>query len=238
MTSTHTTPHTDTHRPTVCDPATGVTRSLLGYGVVAGPLYVGVSLAQALTRDGFDLRRHSWSLLANGDHGWVQVSNLVLAGLMVLAAAVGVRRALGASPGGIWGPRLLGAYGACLVAAGAFRADPADGFPLGTPAGPGTVSWHGLLHLLSGAVGFLSLVAACLVLAGTFAARGSTAWTFYSRATGIALLAGFGAVASGTGGAPVNLAFTLTVVAAWLWIAALTAHLYQQASSPGTPSLS
>ena len=36
-----------------CDPATAVTRSLLGYGVIAGPLYVAVSLTQALTRAGF-----------------------------------------------------------------------------------------------------------------------------------------------------------------------------------------
>ena len=38
-----------------CTPAQRVTRSLLGYGVIAGPVYVGVTLAQALTRDGFDL---------------------------------------------------------------------------------------------------------------------------------------------------------------------------------------
>ena len=49
-----------TNHPTVtatpdapaCDPATRVTKSLLGYGVIAGPLYVSVSLAQALTRGG------------------------------------------------------------------------------------------------------------------------------------------------------------------------------------------
>ena len=34
------------------------TRSLLGYGIIAGPVFVVVSLAQALTRDGFDLARH------------------------------------------------------------------------------------------------------------------------------------------------------------------------------------
>ncbi|MEN3309228.1 MAG: hypothetical protein V7603_5430, partial [Micromonosporaceae bacterium] len=42
-----------------CDPAARITRSLLGYGVIAGPGYVVVSLVQALTRDGFDLRRHA-----------------------------------------------------------------------------------------------------------------------------------------------------------------------------------
>jgi hypothetical protein len=61
------------------------TRSLLGYGVLAGPFYVTVSLAQALTRDGFDLTRHAWSLLSNGSLGWIQITNFVLTGLMVPA---------------------------------------------------------------------------------------------------------------------------------------------------------
>ena len=46
--------------------------SLLRWGVVAGPFYLTVALAQALLRDGFDLSRHSLSMLANGPGGWVQ----------------------------------------------------------------------------------------------------------------------------------------------------------------------
>ena len=86
-----------------------MTRSLLGYGVIAGPLYVVVSLAQALTRDGFDLTRHAWSLLANGSLGWIQIANFVVVGAMTIAFAVGLRRAL---PAQRWAPRLVGVYGA------------------------------------------------------------------------------------------------------------------------------
>jgi hypothetical protein len=39
--------------------------------VLSGPLYVLVSLAQALTRAGFSLRRDEWSLLALGHVGWI-----------------------------------------------------------------------------------------------------------------------------------------------------------------------
>ena len=81
-----------------CTPADRVTKSLLGYGIVAGPCYVVVSLAQALTRHGFDLGRHEWSLLANGDNGWIQVANLIVTGLMVIAFAIGLRRALTRAP--------------------------------------------------------------------------------------------------------------------------------------------
>jgi hypothetical protein len=61
-TKTSSTHATATTPVAACDPATRVTKSLLAYGVIVGPLYVGVSLAQALTRQGFDLTRHPWSL--------------------------------------------------------------------------------------------------------------------------------------------------------------------------------
>ncbi|KAB8188127.1 DUF998 domain-containing protein [Microbispora catharanthi] len=206
-----------------CDRETSVTRSLLGYGVIAGPVYVGVSLTEALTRDGFDLSRHAWSLLANGDLGWIHIANFVLAGAMTIAFAVGLRRA----HGGGWAPRLLAVYGLSLLAAGAFRADPAGGFPRGVPAGE--VSWHGLAHLASGGVGFACLVAACFVLARRFARRGRAAWAWSSRATGALFAAGFLAVASGAGAAWANLAFTGAVVLGWSWISALAVHTYRNA---------
>lgn len=212
---------------TGCDPATAVTRSLLGYGAIAGPLYVVVSLAQALTRDGFDLTRHQWSLLSNGALGWVQITNFVVAGLMVVASAVGLRRALSPGRGATWAPRLVAVYGASLVCAGVFRADPALGFPPGTPDGIGTVSWHGILHLAAGAVGFGCLIAACFVVARRFAAERRTGWAAYSRATGVLFLAGFVGVATGAGSVATNLGFVGGVLIGWAWLTALSIHLYR-----------
>ena len=208
---------------TSCDRESRITKSLLGYGVIAGPVFVVVSLAQALTRPGFDPARHAWSLLSNGDLGWIQVTNFVAAGLMTVALAVGLRRA-GAGP---WAPRLIGVYGLSLVAAGVFRADPALGFPAGTPAGAHTVSWHGTLHLVSGSVGFLGLIAACLIVGRAAAARGSRGWAIYSRITGVVFLAGFAGIASGSHGALTTLPFTAAVVLAWSWISVLSVRLYR-----------
>lgn len=112
-----------------CDPATRVTKSLLGYGVLAGPFYVLVAGGQALLRPGFSLVHDDTSLLSNGSFGWVQILNFVLTGSMVIAFAAGVARALGQGRGATWGPRLLGAFGLGLIAAGFFVADPMDGFP-------------------------------------------------------------------------------------------------------------
>lgn len=217
-----------------CDKTDAVSRSLLGYGVIAGPIYLTVGLIQALTRDGFDLSRHDLSLLANGDFGWVQITNLVLTGVMTIAAAVGMRRVLRRGPAGTWAPRLIGVYGAGLIAAGAFVADPMNGFPLGTPAGPpAAVSWHGMLHLVSGAVGFLCLIAACFVVAQRFAGRGQHGWAWYSRTTGAVFLAGFVGIASGSGSSAVVLGFWIAVVAAWAWVSALSVHLYRQTPAQG-----
>jgi hypothetical protein len=206
-----------------CAPTTAVTRSLLGYGIIAGPLYVLVSLAQALTRDGFDLTRHEWSLLANGRLGWIQGANLLLTGAMVLALAVGLGRLLGG-----WAPRLVALYGLGLVGAGVFRADPALGFPPGTPDGLGPVTWHGVLHLGCAGVGFLGLVAAALVLARRFARDGERGWARFCVVTGVAFLAGFAGVASGGGSVATNLAFTGAILLMWAWLAAVSLHLYRR----------
>src|SRR2546429_7425927 len=80
--------------------------------------------AQALTRPGFDLRRHYLSQLGTGGLGWIQIGNFVVAGLLYLAFAVGIRSALHPGRAGTWGPLLIGSYGICLLVAGVFVADP------------------------------------------------------------------------------------------------------------------
>lgn len=212
---------------TSCSPAGRVTKSLLGYGVLAGPLYMAVVLVQALTRDGYDLTRHDASLLANGGLGWIQITNFFVTGAMTIAAAVGMRRAMAAGPGAKWGPRLVAAYGIGLLAAGVFNADPSLGFPPGTPSGRGDVSWHGILHLVSASIGFACLIAACFVLARRFADDGRGGWARYSRSTGVLFTGGFLAIASGSTSRLVVLLFTIAVVLGWSWITATSRHLYR-----------
>lgn len=207
-----------------------LTRWLLACGILAGPVYVTVGVVEMLTREGFDLRRHSLSLLSNGDLGWIHISLFVLTGLLVVAGAVGIRRVLRGERGGTWGPLLLGAYGLGLIGAGFFSADPALGFPPGTPADARDVSWHGLLHLVCGAVGFAGLIAACLVFGRRFAGLGERGWAIYSVLTGLVFFAAFFGIAAGSaqGGttlAVVNIAFFAAAVLGWAWISAVSARL-------------
>ncbi|WP_346621004.1 DUF998 domain-containing protein [Blastococcus montanus] len=219
-----------------CDRPSAVTRSLLGYGPLAGAVYLTSGVAQALTRDGFDLGRHSLSLLANGPLGWIHVTTLVVTGLMTIAAAVGVHRALRGGRGGSWGGGLLGGYGAALVLGGVFVADPMDGFPVGTPAGaPVETTLSGILHLAAGGLGFACLVGATAVLARRFARESRPGWAWASALTGAVVLAGFTGVAGGSTSALAVLGLWTGVVAGWAWIAAVSVHLYRRTPHPTRP---
>ncbi len=202
-----------------------LTRALLLCGLIAGPFYIVVGLIQAVTRPGFDLLRDDLSLLANGDLGWIQIANLVLTGLLVVAFALGLRRVFIAGRGRTWGPILLVVYGAGLIGAGCFTADPAFGFPPGTPADAHTMSWHGLLHFLCAGVGVLALIVACFVIARRFAAQRQRGWAVFSRATGVIFFAAFVGVATGSGQSWSVIGFWIGVVVAWAWISALAGSL-------------
>lgn len=215
-----------TNTATRANAPTKTTRRLLAGGALAGPLFLVVGFAQAFTRDGFEIGRHAFSLLSNGALGWIQITNMIVTGLLVVAGAVGLRRLLPRGRRGGSVPRLLAVYGMGLVAGGVFVADPADGFPVGGPTGtPGTVSWHGMLHLTLGGIGFLALIAACFVLARRHIARGERAWGAYSIGTGVIFFAGFAGIASGGGSVPLTVAFMAAIVVAWAWLTATCLRL-------------
>jgi hypothetical protein len=168
------------------DGAVTTTRTLLACGAVAGPLFILVGFAAAVTRTGFELSKHPLSLLSVGDQGWIQITNFVVGGLLFVASAFGVRRALHRGRAGTWGPRLIGAFGVSLVAGGVFVADPGLGFPPGTPEGvPDELSWHGMLHGVAPVIGFLALSVTCFVFARRAFGRQQRAWAVASIAVGI-----------------------------------------------------
>ena len=201
-----------------CTPEARVTKSLLGYGVLAGLVYVLGSVIDGLTRPGFDFAHDSWSLLSLGSRGWIHVVVFVLTGLMVAAAGVGFRRhARGAA-----GPALV-AYGALLVLAGVFVPD----------APGGSFSVHGLLHLAAGGLGFIAFAVAAFSTGRRFGREGARGWAAFSVVSGVLLLLGFFAVASGSTAAPVVLGFTATVLLSWVWLALASIRTYRQAHEVG-----
>jgi hypothetical protein len=171
---------------------------------------------------------HEWSLLADGPGGWVQVANFIGTGLMVTAAAVGYSRAMPTGAAARWAPRLLAVYGVALVGAGLFRADPMNGFPVGTPAGPPAhPSVHGLLHLATAGTGFLALVAATGLLAVRFRREGRSRHAAFTGATGAAFLVAFAGLAAGSAMPALNVAFTAGIILTWIWLSITSVHQYR-----------
>jgi hypothetical protein len=212
------------------DGAAAVTRSLLGYGVLAGVFYLVVGLVLALTRDGFRFSQHPLSILMLGDGGWMQRGNLALTGLMVLAAAVGFARAMRGASAARWAGVLLGIYGVALLLGAVFPPDPMDGFPAGAVAGDPTLS--GILHMAFGGVGFLALAAAAVVVGGWFAARNLPGPSRWSRvAAGVVVVAFMAGAALAT--QPIGIALLwLAVVAGWVWLAAASVCAYRTVPHP------
>ena len=212
------------------DRGAAITRSLLGYGVLVGPFYLAIGLVQAFVRDGFDLARHPLSLLANGPGGWVQTANFVLSGLMVTAAAVGFARVLGSQSRAVtW---FLGAFGVSMLVAAVFKADPVDGFPLGTPLGfPTTISTMGMGHFIAGALGFVSLAVSCFLAAPAMSRRNEKPMARLSLFSGLAIVLGFfGGFIPGVSLGTIGIWFS--VVVGWTWLAVLSRHLYRAAPDP------
>jgi len=208
-----------------CSPEGRVTRSLLGYGPLAGIVFVGSVFAQGLTRRGFSIAHDDASLLANGPLGWIQVVTFLVAGAMTIAAAVGVRRALPSR----WAPWLIGLYGAGLMAAGVFRADPADGFGPGAPVGKAVhISWHGDGHLIAASIAFIAVIAACFVVARYLHRAGHRGLAIYSRITGAAFGAAFAGITSGSSSPAIVLPFYAAVTALFIWLAVICVHLYRR----------
>ena len=206
------------------DTAAAVTRSMLGWGVVAGPFYLVVGLVLALTREGFDLARHPLSALMLGDGGWMQLTNLALSGVMVLVAGIGMVRA-GARGTGIG----VGIYGAAMVASAIFPPDPMPGFPPGQD-GATTMSLSGVLHLTFGGIGFVAFGVAALLLGGWLARHGERGHAAWSRAAGIAVLVGFvGGAALGPAGMG---GLWLAVVAGFAWLLLASLRLYREVPHP------
>jgi hypothetical membrane protein len=205
-----------------CTPAARVTKSLFGYGVIAGPFYVLASLIDGATRRGFSFTRDSWSVLSLGPRGWIHITVFILTGLMVVAAALALRRHLEPKSGrSAW--VLLALYGLMLVLAGVFRPDPTGGSP----------TLPGLLHLAAGGLGFVAFAISAFIVARRFLRRGDSGWGWFSIVAGVLLLGGFVAIASGKPSSFTVPLFTAAVIVSWGWLSAVSVRFYREADARG-----
>jgi Protein of unknown function (DUF998) len=210
---------------------------LLACGVVAAPLFVGVVLIEAATRQGFDVVRMPLSLLSLGDAGWIQQANFIVAGLLFGASAIGMARYR--FPGvGVWGARLVAMFAVGLIAAGLFSPDPALGFPPGSSPtiAPEIQSWHSQLHGVAFDIAFLSAIIACFMFARGLVSNRQAGWAASAVTTGaitpVLIVLGFanttvmGLLFFAAG------ALTMTCLSAICWVSSRRQSPSQSASQP------
>ena len=210
------------------------TRTLLTGAVVGPVLFVAVFTVLGAIRPGYDPMRMFVSLLMLSDGGLVQVASFLISGLLILGAAIGLRRVLAPGPGCRLAPIGVGLGGVGLVVAGIFPTDPVQGYPPGTPLGlPLTASWHAVLHVLGALLFFGGLPFASIVLTRRFASHGAIGWAVYSAASGIGMFL-FNLVTSaspGTVGMFPDVAGLLQRIAIALglaWLALLSLHFSRE----------
>jgi hypothetical membrane protein len=189
-----------------------MTKLLLACGVVAGPLFIGVSLVLGAMRPSYDPIATPISLLALGEQGWIQTLSFLVCGALLFAFAVGVWRVASGQPmGSKLGPTLVGFAGLDLIGAGVFTTGDQR-------------------HELVSIALFVSLPVTCLAFAASFRRQQSTNWAWYSLGTGVVVAAGVVAlIAAFTSSGPLadvaGLIQRLTIGVWFAWVTLVALNL-------------
>jgi hypothetical protein len=204
-------------------------KTLLTSGAIAGPLFVLIFLIEGVTRANYNPFRHPVSSLGLGEFGWVQSANFIIAGLLTLAFAVGLRLALRPQRDSTWGPLLIAIWAIGLLGAGLFVTDPISGYPPGTPDLIDIPTLNGALHDQISLLGFIALVGACFVFGFRFATQGERGWAIYSVLSGLVFALGIVLASIAFGQNESLVAFggliqRLAVTVGWAWQTLLAIH--------------
>ena len=202
------------------------TRLLLACGAIGPLLNTVVLLVLGAIRPGYNAWQVPDSNLELGMGGWIQITNYLVTGVLLLGFAIGLRRVLHTGRGSIWGPILLSLYGLSFIGAGISVPDPVLGYP---PGASSTPTVHGILHDLFGQLQFISLSVACFVLARRDAADpAGRGWAWYSVATGLLVtVSGVALALTFTlwDGGPVGLIERIGIIGSCIWVAWLSMSL-------------
>ncbi len=206
-------------------------RLLLACGVIAPLLNSVVLLILGAIRPGYNAWIVPDSNLELGDGGWMQITNYIVTGALLLAFAIGMRLRLGTGRGSIWGPILLGIYGLTFIVIGPILPDPSLGYP---PGASSMTTVPGTIHNLFGLLQFASLIAACFVQARRDVANDRRGWSWYSVATGLLVAASYVAfvlIFKVLGEGPTGLIERIGIIVSGCWVAQLAIRLMRQKGS-------
>lgn len=195
--------------------------ALLWAGVVGPLLFILVFLVDGATRPGYRPTYHVVSALSNGPRGWIQRTNFIVWGTLMVAAAWGILTATDS----IWLAAVVAAIGLAVIASGIFSMDPMRGYPPGTPANaPPAGTMANRLHDRAGVVIFAGFPITATVAAFTLE---STPWVIWSVVAAVATaIALFRFITAFERDHPwTGLFQKLDIIVGWVWLATVCAHL-------------
>jgi hypothetical membrane protein len=156
-------------------------RSLAAAGILGPVLFtIGFLVLGIVRRDQYDWISQQVSDLTAGPYRWAQQLNFAVFGLLLIALAAGLGRAVRQTRAGVVGPGILALNGVGLVLAGIF--------PLRENAAGAVYDPNGV-HSVKGAIFFLGIGIALVALSVRL--RADPRWrdlATYSSVTGIALV--------------------------------------------------
>ena len=180
-------------------------------GLLGPPFFVAVFLVVGLVKPGYNPLDRAVSEGSIGELGWIQIANFLVFGAALLVFAFGLWQGFGDRWSGRVGSALVALAGIGFFGAGVFVTDP--GFQATT--------FHGNMHMLASAVIFLSLMIGAFVFARRF--WPDRQFAIYSILSGLAIPAGFIAIAA-LGRWP-GLVQRVMIALVWTWLAILALRL-------------
>jgi len=157
-------------------------------GAMSGPVFVGTTLILGVMRAHYSQLRYPVSMLALGSSGWVQVTNFLITGILVLVFALGLWRHYRTSRVMTLSAMLIVLLALTIIGAGVF---PTDGISAQLH-GPASLTWHhtlhGQLHRVFASTGFFVLPMSSFAMACQFCRWRQNGWALYSLISGISSL--------------------------------------------------
>lgn len=130
-------------------------------GIIGPILFVSVFTIEGFLRSGYDPIAMYISDLSWGPRGFIQISNFIVFGTLLIVFAHGVTNEFRERNLSLVGPRILTFMGLLLILSGPLVTDPAN-IPFSE------MTWHGIIHNILGACFFLFGPISCYVFWRSF----------------------------------------------------------------------
>ncbi len=221
------------------------TKWLLCCGPVAALLFVTTFSIEGALRPHYEASRYPVSSLSLESHGYVQVLNFLISGLLFILFSFGIQKQILVLKSSKKIANLVMLAGAGLSGAGIFSTDPVFGYPEYLPLRMAQFTFTGHMHDLVSLLVFICIPWACFVARKNFKEAGDYFMSAYSLVTSVVVLLTFILAGAGFKQAPYLVEFAgvlqrSSIISGCLWLAVLGIYLLRKnlkRSSSASPSL-